>query len=99
MQLSDGETTYVLDAFTLDLSEVVEALLPPKTLIVHYAPMERGFIREHFGVDLEFKDTRLLARVLEQGDYDDMHTMDYDLAAVVDRYLEETLDKSYQEGP
>jgi hypothetical protein len=99
MQLSDGETTYVLDAYTLDLSEVVDALLPPKTLIVHYAPMERGFIREHFGVDLEFKDTRLLARVLEQGDYDDMHTMDYDLAAVVDRYLEETLDKSYQEGP
>jgi DNA polymerase I len=99
MQLSDGETTYVLDAYTLDLSEVVDALLPPKTLIVHYAPMERGFIREHFGVDLEFKDTRLLARVLEQGDYDDMHTMDYDLAAVVDRYLKETLDKSYQEGP
>src|SRR3712207_7482101 len=28
-----------------------------------------------------------------------MHTMDYDLAAVVDRYLQETLDKSYQEGP
>jgi len=97
VQLSDGETTYVLDARLADLHVLVARLADsPATLIAHSADFERRFIARHYAVDLHFADTRLMSRVLEQGNHPSVHTNSYTLAAVAERYLDETLEKTEQ---
>ena len=95
LQLSDGETTYVLDALSLDLDETVK-LLVGKRLVAHNAGFEERFLKAAYGVDLKIDDTLLMAQVLEQGDHPSMHTESYALEAVCERYLSVTIDKSEQ---
>jgi len=100
IQLSDGETTFVLDAVLIPhtaMKDVIERL-PSKTLIAHNADFEKKFLSAAYGLDLAIEDTQMLAKVLEQGSHPTMHTNSYSLEALVERYLNDTLDKAHQKS-
>jgi DNA polymerase I-like protein with 3'-5' exonuclease and polymerase domains len=73
IQVSDGETTYVIDAALLrptTVGRVLEALRG-KTLILHGAIFDLPRLKRHFGVDLmdeDIKDTMLLSRLSRPGE-------------------------------
>lgn len=101
VQLSTPTEVFIFDLFAFKdakenedlkpLREILSAARPVK--IAHNAKFDAKWIRLHMGVDIGgLFDTLLSSQIISAGDTEDRHS----LAAVVLRYLNETLDKSEQ---
>jgi DNA polymerase I-like protein with 3'-5' exonuclease and polymerase domains len=95
VQVSDGESIFVLDAFHHDLRPVFEALARTARVIAHGGDFEWYFAYHHFGVRLDnIVDTMLLSRLAFCGDM----TEGVSLGAMAESELEITLDKEMQKA-
>src|SRR5258707_11588083 len=101
VQLASAERVYIVDlnAFRDDDSSKSEALEPLRRLlasprpikIAHNAKFDAKFIKYNLGVDLVgVFDTLLASQLVSAGDIEERHG----LAAITERYLNETVDKS-----
>jgi DNA polymerase I-like protein with 3'-5' exonuclease and polymerase domains len=75
IQLSDGETTYIVDAALLRTETVATVLeaLRGKTLILHGAVFDLPRLKRYYGVDLmdeDVVDTMVLSRLTRSGELD-----------------------------
>jgi ribonuclease D len=104
VQVSDGEATYVIDAFEVDPTPVLEAI-QDKTVAAHNAEYESSWIKTVYGIDLELVDTMLLSRVTRAGEKETRYKKDgtpyeadlsHSLEAVAKRELGLELDKEMQ---
>jgi hypothetical protein len=89
LQLSDGETTYIIDAALLrpaTISTILEALRG-KTLITHSGIFDLPRLKRHYGVDLDSEDlvdTMVLSRLARSGELkDDGKPVEHGLGAVL----------------
>lgn len=94
IQVSDGEHTYIIDAFTRDVSGLLKALSRPSlTVLAHNAAFEYGFIYHHFGVALDnLCDTMLMAQLAACGHLN----QSFKLEDLTKRLLDIELDKEMQ---
>ena len=94
LQLATPEETFVIDAFeVLDLSPLTEVLEGGTVKVGHNLKFDYQFLHAIYGISLSpLFDTMLAAQVLDGGNY----AASYSLEAVVERYLDEPLDKSEQ---
>jgi DNA polymerase I-like protein with 3'-5' exonuclease and polymerase domains len=94
VQISDGEKTYVVDAFKVNVRPLFEALATyPQKVIAHGAKFEWGFIYHGFGIALDnLVDTHLLTRIAACGDM----SVPGGLGAVARDMLSLELDKDMQ---
>ena len=94
LQLATPEETFVIDAFeVLDLSPLTEVLEGGTVKVGHNLKFDYQFLHAIYGISLSpLFDTMLAAQVLDGGNY----AASYSLEAVVERYLDESLDKSEQ---
>jgi ribonuclease D len=89
-----GRFTYLIDAFRVDPRPLWEALTSA-SLVLHNAAFDLAFLaRFGFTPAKPVTDTMILSRLLSAGERIAKH----DLAAVADRYMKRTLDKSEQAG-
>ncbi len=97
MQLADERgRVYVLDAFTADIQQVVDALEHRPNLVAHNAVFEESFLRYHYGFnpDKPLHDTQLAYLVLKQGAIQrDVYSIPHSLEDVVRDVLGEELDR------
>jgi DNA polymerase I-like protein with 3'-5' exonuclease and polymerase domains len=89
LQLSDGETTYIIDAALLrpgTVAIILEALRG-KTLILHGGVFDLPRLKRHYGVDLmdeDLVDTMVLSRLTRSGELkDDGKPVEHSLRAVL----------------
>jgi ribonuclease D len=89
LQLSDGDTTYVVDAALLrpaTTATVLEALRN-KTVIMHGGVFDLPRLKRHYGVDLideDIADTMVLSRLARPGELkDDGTPVEHSLGAVL----------------
>ena len=94
LQLATPEETFVIDAFEVgDLSPLTEVLEDGPVKVGHNLKFDYQFLNALYDVSLSpLFDTMLAAQVLDGGNYG----ASYSLEAVVERYLDESLDKSEQ---
>ena len=94
LQLATPEETFVIDVFEVsDLSPLTEVLEGGQVKVGHNLKFDYQFLHAMYGVSLSpLFDTMLAAQVLDGGNY----AASYSLEAVVERYLDESLDKSEQ---
>jgi DNA polymerase-1 len=94
LQLATPEETFVIDAFeVLDLSPLTEVLEGGTVKVGHNLKFDYQFLHAIYGISLSpLFDTMLAAQVLDGGNY----AASYSLEAVVERYLDESLDKAEQ---
>jgi DNA polymerase-1 len=94
LQLATPEETFVIDIFEVsDLSPLTEVLEGGPVKVGHNLKFDYQFLHAMYGVSLSpLFDTMLAAQVLDGGNY----AASYSLEAVVERYLDESLDKSEQ---
>jgi DNA polymerase I len=94
LQLATPEETFVIDAFEVsDLSPLTEVLEGGTVKVGHNLKFDYQFLHAIYGISLSpLFDTMLAAQVLDGGNY----AASYSLEAVVERYLDESLDKSEQ---
>ena len=94
LQLATQEETFVIDVFEVsDLSPLKEALESGPVKVGHNLKFEYQFLHALYGISPSpLFDTMLAAQVLDGGNY----AASYSLEAVVERYLDEQLDKSEQ---
>ena len=94
LQLATPEDTFVIDAFEVsDLSPLTEMLEGGTIKVGHNLKFDYQFLHAIYGISLSpLFDTMLAAQVLDGGNY----AASYSLEAVVERYLDEPLDKSEQ---
>ena len=94
LQLATPEETFVIDVFEVsDLSPLTEVLEGGPVKVGHNLKFDYQFLHAMYGVSLSpLFDTMLAAQVLDGGNY----AASYSLEAVVERYLDESLDKSEQ---
>src|SRR5215218_1988908 len=94
LQLATPEETFVIDVFeVVDLSPLTEVLEGGPVKVGHNLKFDYQFLHAMYGVSLSpLFDTMLAAQVLDGGNY----AASYSLEAVVERYLDESLDKSEQ---
>src|SRR5258707_5501245 len=101
VQLASAERVYIVDlnAFRDDDSSKSEALEPLRRLlasprpikIAHNAKFDAKFIKYNLGVDIVgLFDTLLASQLVSAGDIEERHG----LAAITERYLNETVDKT-----
>ena len=96
LQLATPEETFVIDLFEVrDLSPLTEALESGPVKAGHNLKFDYQFLHALFGISPSpLFDTILAAQVLDGGNY----AASYSLEAVVERYLDESLDKSEQQS-
>jgi DNA polymerase-1 len=94
LQLATSKETFVIDAFEIsDLSPLTEVLEGGTVKVGHNLKFDYQFLHAIYGLSLSpLFDTMLAAQVLDGGNY----AVSYSLEAVVERYLDESLDKSEQ---
>ena len=94
LQLATSRETFVIDAFEIsDLSLLAEVLEGGTVKVGHNLKFDYQFLHAIYGISLSpLFDTMLAAQVLDGGNY----AVSYSLEAVVERYLDESLDKSEQ---
>src|SRR5215210_8821991 len=94
LQLATPEETFVVDAFKVDdLSPLTEVLEGGPIKVGHNLKFDYQFLHALYGISLSpLFDTMLAAQVLDGGNY----SASYSLEAVVERYLDESVDKSEQ---
>ena len=94
LQLATPDETFVIDVFEVtDLSPLKEVLDGGPVKALHNGKFDYQFLHALHGVSLSpVFDTMLAAQLLDGGDY----SASYSLEAVVERYLDESLDKSEQ---
>jgi P4 family phage/plasmid primase-like protien len=92
LQIATPDRTFVVDAFQVDACPVVEALSTVTLVVAHNAAFEISWVFQKYGIELQVRDTYLLARLLACGDM----SVNCSLGAVVERELGVTLDKSAQ---
>jgi DNA polymerase I len=94
LQLATPEETFVIDAFEVsDLSPLTEVLEGGTVKVGHNLKFDYQFLHAIYGISLSpLFDTMLAAQVLDGGNY----AASYSLEAVMERYLDESLDKSEQ---
>ena len=94
LQLATPEETFVIDAFEVsDLSPLTEVLEGGTVKVGHNLKFDYQFLHAMYGISLSpLFDTMLAAQVLDGGNY----AASYSLEAVMERYLDESLDKSEQ---
>ena len=94
LQLATPEETFVIDVFEVrDLSPLTEVLEGGPVKVGHNLKFDYQFLHAIYGISLSpLFDTMLAAQVLDGGNY----AASYSLEAVVERYLDESLDKSEQ---
>jgi DNA polymerase I len=94
LQLATPEETFVIDLFEVsDLSPLTEALEGGPVKVGHNLKFDYQFLHAIYGITPSpLFDTMLAAQVLDGGNY----VASYTLEAVVERYLDESLDKSEQ---
>ncbi len=94
LQLATPEETFDIDLFEAsDISPLTGVLEGGPLKVGHNLKFDYQFLRALYGVSLSpLFDTMLAVQVLDGGDYG----ASYSLEAVVERYLEESLDKSEQ---
>jgi DNA polymerase-1 len=94
LQLAAPEETFVIDVFEVsDLTLLTEVLEGGPVKVGHNLKFDYQFLHDMYGVSLSpLFDTMLAAQVLDGGNY----AASYSLEAVVERYLDESLDKSEQ---
>src|ERR671939_1249764 len=92
LQLATPEETFVIDAFEVsDLSPLTEVLEGGTVKVGHNLKFDYQFLHALCGISLSpLFDTMLAAQVLDGGNY----AVSYSLEAVVERYLDESLDKA-----
>jgi DNA polymerase-1 len=92
LQLATPEKTFVIDVFEArDLSPLKDVLEDGPTKALHNGKFDEAFLWEAHGISLSpVFDTMLAAQLLDGGEY----APSYALEAVVERYLDEELDKS-----
>ncbi|MDQ3942057.1 MAG: bifunctional 3'-5' exonuclease/DNA polymerase, partial [Actinomycetota bacterium] len=92
LQLAPPDETFVIDIFEArDLSALKEVLEDGPTKALHNGKFDEAFLWEAHGISLSpVFDTMLAAQLLDGGEY----APSYALEAVVERYLDEELDKS-----
>ena len=89
LQLSDGDTTYIIDTALLRwhaARRILEALRS-KTLIIHGGVFDLPRLKRHYGVDLideDLVDTMVLSRLARSGELkDDGKPVEHNLGAVL----------------
>jgi DNA polymerase I-like protein with 3'-5' exonuclease and polymerase domains len=94
VQVSDGDKTYIVDAFKVNVGPLIEALAArPEKVIAHGAKFEWSFVYHHYGIALDnLVDTYLLARIAACGDMG----VPAGLGDVARRLLDIELDKDMQ---
>jgi DNA polymerase I len=94
LQLATPEETFVIDAFEVsNLSPLTEVLEGGTVKVGHNLKFDYQFLHAIYGISLSpLFDTMLAAQVLDGGNY----AASYSLEAVMERYLDESLDKSEQ---
>jgi len=94
LQLATPGETFVIDLFEAsDISPLTGVLEDGPLKVGHNLKFDYQFLRALYGVSLSpLFDTMLAVQVLDGGNYG----ASYSLEAVVERYLEESLDKSEQ---
>lgn len=103
VQLSDGQSTYVLDLLPFnkagttrtatELQPLRDLLAGPNTKVAHNMKFDFMFIKHHLGVEVESPFCTMLAsQVLSCGKQDRQHS----LAAVAEYFLGITVDKTQQ---
>jgi len=94
VQVSDGDKTYIVDAFKVNVGPLIEALAArPEKVIAHGAKFEWSFVYHHYGIALDnLVDTYLLARIAACGDMG----VPAGLGGVARRLLDIELDKDMQ---
>jgi DNA polymerase-1 len=94
LQLATPERTFVVDVFEVgDLSQLTDVLEGGPVKVGHNLKFDYQFLHAMYGVSPSpLFDTMLAVQVLDGGNY----AASYSLEAVVERYLEESLDKSQQ---
>ncbi len=94
LQLATPEETFVIDAFEVgDLSALEEVLEDGPVKVGHNIKFDYQFLHAIYGVSPSpLFDTMLAVQVLDGGNY----AASYSLEAVVERYLDESLDKTEQ---
>jgi DNA polymerase I-like protein with 3'-5' exonuclease and polymerase domains len=89
LQLSDGDTTYIIDATLLrpDTVAIILEALRSKTLIMHGGVFDLPRLKRHYGVDLtgeDLKDTMVMSRLARSGELkDDGKPVGHGLGAVL----------------
>jgi DNA polymerase I-like protein with 3'-5' exonuclease and polymerase domains len=96
VQVSDGERTFVVDAFRRDVRPIFEALAThPEKVVVHGGIFEYAFVYHHHGIALDnLVDTYLMARIAACGNL----PKPCGLGDVASRLLGLELDKEMQES-
>jgi DNA polymerase-1 len=94
LQLATPEETFVIDVFEVgDLSPLTVALESGPVKVGHNLKFDYQFLHALYGISPSpLFDTMLATQVLDGGNY----AASYSLEAVVERYLDEQLDKSGQ---
>ena len=94
LQLATPGETFVIDIFEVgDLSPLTEVLEDGPVKAGHNLKFDYQFLSALYGISLSpLFDTMLAAQILDGGNYG----ASYSLEAVVERYLDESLDKSEQ---
>jgi DNA polymerase-1 len=94
LQLATLDETFVIDVFEAgDLLPLAEALEGGPVKVGHNLKFDHQFLDALHGVSLSpLFDTMLAAQVIDGGNY----AASYSLESVVERYLDESLDKSEQ---
>jgi len=92
-QVSDGKKTYVVDAWHVDVTPLVEALVKVDAVIAHNADFEWRFLYHDYGVELDnLQDTLLMAQLVAAGD----KSVPCGLGPIVSREFGVELDKDVQ---
>src|SRR5215213_8087091 len=96
LQLARPDETFVVDAFAVgDLSPLRGVLEGGPIKIFHNAKFDYAFLKEEHGISPSpIFDTMLATQLLDGGEYG----ASYALEAVVERYLDEEVDKSERRG-
>jgi len=94
LQLSDGDTTYVIDVALLRRNTVAAILkaLRGKTLVLHGGIFDLPRLKRHYGVNLvdeDLVDTMIMSRLARSGEY--LPNPNVDEAKVIEHRLEKVL--------
>jgi ribonuclease D len=97
VQISDGETADVYDAFKQDADLIRRAIEARDEMAAHNAVFEQAWLREHFGVAPRLDDTMIMSQVLYTGTRATKgRGFSHSLAAVVQRELKVEMSKEEQ---
>ncbi len=98
IQIGNEEDIYILDLFKLNKENVVTYLKPlieEKGVIGHNLKFDIKFLKTNLGISPKIVfDTMIASQILSKGDSGQKHS----LVAVLKRYTDEEVDKSYQKS-